>query len=150
LARDVVVPVDEDRTVFSSEAWTIHKEWVQQKPEMYQPPTLQRVHAGERYSLEQIQPKRGDLEQFRSQIHELFHDVDVIVTPTSPILPPTFSELKNDPQSLRAKELLMLRNTRPWNVYGIPAISIPCGALMGIQLAALDEDVLIAAARVLG
>jgi aspartyl-tRNA(Asn)/glutamyl-tRNA(Gln) amidotransferase subunit A len=28
---------------------------------------------------------------------------------------------------LRERELLMLRNTRPFNVLGLPAISVPCG-----------------------
>jgi Asp-tRNA(Asn)/Glu-tRNA(Gln) amidotransferase A subunit family amidase len=28
---------------------------------------------------------------------------------------------------LRERELLMLRNTRPFNVLGLPGISVPCG-----------------------
>jgi aspartyl-tRNA(Asn)/glutamyl-tRNA(Gln) amidotransferase subunit A len=41
---------------------------------------------------------------------------------------------------LRAQEMIMLRNTRPFNVWGIPTISIPCGFTrdglpIGLQLA---------------
>jgi Asp-tRNA(Asn)/Glu-tRNA(Gln) amidotransferase A subunit family amidase len=32
-----------------------------------------------------------------------------------------------DADLLRPRELLLLRNTRPVNVWGLPAISIPCG-----------------------
>ncbi|HJT52327.1 MAG TPA: amidase family protein, partial [Candidatus Angelobacter sp.] len=39
----------------------------------------------------------------------------------------SFAELKQQPAELRNRELLMLRNTRPWNAYGLPAISVPCG-----------------------
>jgi len=37
------------------------------------------------------------------------------------------AELKQNPDLLRPRELLLLRNTRPINVWGLPAISIPCG-----------------------
>ena len=46
-----------------------------------------------------------------------------------------------NPDKLRPTELIMLRNTRPFNVWGVPAISIPCGFTkdgmpIGLQLAA--------------
>ena len=37
------------------------------------------------------------------------------------------SELLADMDNLRTKELLSLRNTRPFNILGLPTISIPCG-----------------------
>jgi aspartyl-tRNA(Asn)/glutamyl-tRNA(Gln) amidotransferase subunit A len=41
---------------------------------------------------------------------------------------------------LRPRELLLLRNTRPLNVWGLPAISVPCGFTkaglpIGLQIA---------------
>jgi aspartyl-tRNA(Asn)/glutamyl-tRNA(Gln) amidotransferase subunit A len=42
-------------------------------------------------------------------------------------LPPSLAELEQKPDELRMRELVMLRNTRPWNVFGLPAISLPCG-----------------------
>ena len=32
-----------------------------------------------------------------------------------------------DPNTLREKELLTLRNTRPFNMLGLPTVSVPCG-----------------------
>jgi Asp-tRNA(Asn)/Glu-tRNA(Gln) amidotransferase A subunit family amidase len=63
----------------------------------------------------------------RRQVLGIFEKVDLIVTPTSPVLPPTFAELEAAPDQLRSKELIMLRNTRPFNVLGLPTISILCG-----------------------
>jgi aspartyl-tRNA(Asn)/glutamyl-tRNA(Gln) amidotransferase subunit A len=145
--QEVTVPIDEDRTVFSSEAWQFHEKWGREKPELYQPQTLARIKVGEKHAPALVEEKRRELVAMRAKAAELFRDVDVIVTPTAPIIPPTFSELEGNPESLRPKELLMLRNTRLWNVLGVPAISIPCGRMMGVQLAALNENTLWAAAR---
>jgi aspartyl-tRNA(Asn)/glutamyl-tRNA(Gln) amidotransferase subunit A len=48
----------------------------------------------------------------------LFKDVDLLITPTAP--GPAF-KLGSQPS------LVFLRNTAPWNLYGLPTISIPCG-----------------------
>jgi Asp-tRNA(Asn)/Glu-tRNA(Gln) amidotransferase A subunit family amidase len=54
---------------------------------------------------------------------------------------PAIAELKKDPEALRPAELRLLRNTRPFNVWGLPAISLPCGITktglpVGLQIAA--------------
>src|SRR5208282_5282574 len=95
-----------------------------------------------------------DLQASRHAIQEVFHDVDVLLTPTVPIPPPLIAELREHPEELRPREVLMLRNTRPFNVWGIPTISIPCGFTksglpIGLQLAAAPWRgiVLLQAAR---
>ena len=57
----------------------------------------------------------------------MFERIDVILTPTTPMLAPTFTELQAAPDQLRNKEMIMLRNTRPFNVYGLPSLSLNCG-----------------------
>jgi Asp-tRNA(Asn)/Glu-tRNA(Gln) amidotransferase A subunit family amidase len=51
----------------------------------------------------------------------------LVLTPTTPTLTPSLAELQAAPDQLRNKELVMLRNTRPFNVYGLPSISLNCG-----------------------
>jgi len=63
----------------------------------------------------------------RRDIVPIFAEVDVLVTPTTPVPAPVIAELKQNPDRLRPRELLLLRNTRPVNVWGLPAISVPCG-----------------------
>ena len=70
---------------------------------------------------------RQELIRARRDIAAVFADVDLLVTPTTPIPAPAIAELKQNPDILRPRELLLLRNTRPINVWGLPAISIPCG-----------------------
>jgi aspartyl-tRNA(Asn)/glutamyl-tRNA(Gln) amidotransferase subunit A len=74
---------------------------------------------------------RRELERERREITSVFADVDVLATPTTPIPAPTIAELKQNPDLLRPRELLLLRNTRPINVWGLPAISVPCGFTEG-------------------
>jgi Asp-tRNA(Asn)/Glu-tRNA(Gln) amidotransferase A subunit family amidase len=47
--------------------------------------------------------------------------------PTTPVPAPRIADLTEDRARLRPSELLLLRNTRPVNVWGLPAISVPCG-----------------------
>jgi Asp-tRNA(Asn)/Glu-tRNA(Gln) amidotransferase A subunit family amidase len=144
--REVKVPVDEDRTVSTSESFEYHKQFMD-RAGLYQPQTLQRIRSGERYTPAEIDLKRRDLERLRASTADLFRDVDVIVTPTVPIEPPVLAELEAHPENLRPTELLMLRNTRPWNVYGAPTLSVPCGEWAGLQIAGMSEAALLQAAR---
>lgn len=132
--------VPTDRTLSSAESWEYHKEFVTRSPELYQPATLARIRSGENVQQADIERARQVLAASRESIHKLFKEVDLLLTPTVPIPPPSVAELKENPDKLRPTELLMLRNTRPFNVWGIPAISVPCGFTrdglpIGLQLA---------------
>ena len=144
--REVKVPVDEDRTVSSAESWEFHKQYMD-KAELYQPQTLQRIRTGEKYTAAEVQNKRKELQRLRASAAELFREVDVIATPTVPIAPPVLEELEAYPEKLRPTELLMLRNTRPWNVLGVPCVSVPCGEWCALQVAGLEEETVLEAAR---
>jgi aspartyl-tRNA(Asn)/glutamyl-tRNA(Gln) amidotransferase subunit A len=122
---DVEVPTD--RTLQTAESYAYHAEFVSRSPELYQPETLRRIRRGEDISVAEVEQRRRELEQIRSEIHKVFESVDVLVTPTTPVPASAIAELKRDPDLLRPRELLLLRNTRPVNVWGLPAISIPCG-----------------------
>jgi aspartyl-tRNA(Asn)/glutamyl-tRNA(Gln) amidotransferase subunit A len=126
-ARDLKLPVDEDRTLQAAEAYTYHRERVATSPELYDPETLRRIRTGEHISESQYQEVLQKLRQSRRDIAAHFDDIDIFVTPTTPIPAPRIADLTTDPSLLRPAELLLLRNTRPINVWGLPAISVPCG-----------------------
>jgi aspartyl-tRNA(Asn)/glutamyl-tRNA(Gln) amidotransferase subunit A len=58
----------------------------------------------------------------RNTIGDLFSDVDVLVTPCAMRLPATIEAALRDLGSAP-----YIRNTYPFNIYGIPTISVPCG-----------------------
>lgn len=125
--HELELTIPTDRTLQSGESYAFHAEFVARSPELYQPETLRRIRTGEKVTPEKILQCRRELECARRDIAATFRDVDLLVTPTTPITAPAIAELKQNPELLRPRELLLLRNTRPINVWGLPAISIPCG-----------------------
>jgi Asp-tRNA(Asn)/Glu-tRNA(Gln) amidotransferase A subunit family amidase len=147
---------DEDRTLASYESYRYHEKWVAASPELYQPETLRRIMTGSKVTAEAAAEAAKRLESTRNQAASLFTDIDIMLTPTVPVLPPAIDDLLANPETLRPREMIMLRNTRPFNVLGNPAISIPWGLStdgmpIGIQLAAApakDFDLLAIAEQV--
>jgi len=125
--RDIAVPVDEDRAVAAAESYAVHQKSIREKPEKFHPETLRRITTGEGLSASVYNVKIQDLTSMRLAAGELFDEVDVVLTPTVPVVAPTASEMTADLSELRKRELLLLRNTRPFNVLGLPAVSVPCG-----------------------
>jgi len=125
--HEITLDVPIDRTLQRAESYAYHAEFVKRSPELYQPETLRRIRTGEDISPEEVACAKRDLADIRSQIASLFKDVDLIATPTTPIPAPEISELRANPELLRPRELVLLRNTRPFNVWGLPAITVPCG-----------------------
>jgi aspartyl-tRNA(Asn)/glutamyl-tRNA(Gln) amidotransferase subunit A len=124
---EVEINVPTDRKLQAAESYAVHAEFVARSPELYQTETLRRIRTGEGVGPTELEERRRELKQIRSGIDKIFEDLHVLVTPTTPIPAPGIDELKQNPDLLRPRELLLLRNTRPANVWGLPAISIPCG-----------------------
>jgi aspartyl-tRNA(Asn)/glutamyl-tRNA(Gln) amidotransferase subunit A len=138
--REVQIEVSHDRTVQAAESFAYHAENVVRTPELYQPETLRRIRSGENISAADYIQRRRELDGERRRAHELFAEVDLLVTPTMPIPAPAIADLRKDPSALRPAELILLRNTRPFNVWGLPAISVRCGFTrsglpIGLQIA---------------
>jgi len=129
--REIQIEVSSDRTVQAAESFAYHAENVARRPELYQPETLRRIRSGENISAAEYIQRRRELDEERRNARNIFAEVDLLVTATTPIAAPAIAELKKDPAALRPAELTLLRNTRPFNVWGLPAISVPCGFTKG-------------------
>ena len=137
---DIELQPDTDRTLQAAEAYAFHAESVAQTPALYQPETLRRIRTGEHVTRDEYLRLRAKLDVTRMNIRQLFDTIDLLVMPTTPIPAPLIVDLQQNPELLRPRELLLLRNTRPLNVWGLPAISVPCGFTkaglpIGLQIA---------------
>jgi aspartyl-tRNA(Asn)/glutamyl-tRNA(Gln) amidotransferase subunit A len=143
--REVKINVPTDRTLQAAESYAVHAENAGKSPELYQAETLRRTRSGANISAAEYILVRRELEKARRQAHSFFAsedsgNIDLLVTPATPIPAPLIADLKKDPDALRPAELVLLRNTRPFNVWGLPAISVPCGFTqkglpIGLQIA---------------
>ena len=129
-----------DRTVQATESYAFHAENVAKSPELYQAETVRRIRSGQAVTAAEYIQRRRELDEARRSIRAVFADVDVLVTPTTPVPAPVIADLKMNPDALRPAELKLLRDTRPFNVWGLPAISVPCGFTesglrIGLQIA---------------
>jgi aspartyl-tRNA(Asn)/glutamyl-tRNA(Gln) amidotransferase subunit A len=138
--KDVRLDMPTDRRLQAAESYAYHAENVAQHSNLFFPETARRIRSGESVTAAEYITRRRELDEARRTIAGVFAAVDLIVTPTTPMPAPAIAELKNDPEALRPAELKLLRNTRPFNVWGLPAISVPCGSTknglpIGLQIA---------------
>lgn len=152
--KDVQVDVPTDRTVQMAESYAYHACKLERDGDKYHPETVRRVRAGEKISASEYIEKRREMDEVRRSIGGVFGDVDVLVTPTTPIPAPLIADLKSNPENLRPAELKLLSGTRPFNVWGLPTISVPCGFTqtglpIGLQIAGRQwrEDLVLRVAH---
>ena len=91
---------------------------------MFQPPALGRLRGGEAVGTATYIDRRHELDQMRRAAPGLFTHVDLLVTPTIPLLPIAIAEAQDD----QAGTALFARNTRPFNAYGLPACPFRAGS----------------------
>ena len=130
--REVELEVSEDRRVSNAETWAFHAKWAEERGALYDARTLARIVNGRQVKVEEYVEARRAMELMRERRRGGVPGVDVVLTPTSPVLPPRMEEMAG-PEA-RALELKMLRNTRPFNVLGWPSVTVPCARMVGVQV----------------
>jgi aspartyl-tRNA(Asn)/glutamyl-tRNA(Gln) amidotransferase subunit A len=63
----------------------------------------------------------------RKSIDDVFKDFDLVALPTMRILPRTINDALNREEEIKPREPETISNCTPFNIFGLPAISIPCG-----------------------
>ena len=107
------------------EVYAVHAKYFATSPELYGYWIQERLKQAAKIDTVAYVKARQQLDHVRRHIEDVFTKVDFIVTPTTPVPPITINEALN--MSPDPAGELWLRNTRPFNAYGLPTISIPCG-----------------------
>jgi aspartyl-tRNA(Asn)/glutamyl-tRNA(Gln) amidotransferase subunit A len=130
--------------VIAAEAYTFHEDMLKRTPERYHPGTRKSIENGRAISTPQYIRAVQDMQQLRAKSGDLFRDARLLVTPAAPAPAFRFGDRAG---------LIFLRNSAPWNLYGLPSISIPCamsadGMPIGLQITgpAGGEDLVLALA----
>ena len=131
---------------FAREATDVHAELFRDHRALYGENVATKIERALELTDEQVAEARDALERYRERIAELTAGVDLVVTPTVPMVaPPTgIGDL-----ALRGR---MIELTFPWSVLGAPALALPCGPAedglpASVQLAGRPgDDALVLAA----
>jgi aspartyl-tRNA(Asn)/glutamyl-tRNA(Gln) amidotransferase subunit A len=105
-----------------AENYAFHAPYFLKTPELYNTAIRRNLQQGSKVTTAAYIQSRRELDAARRAIVTVFSNVDLLVTPTTAVPPPTIEEAVR-----LGIELELIRNTTPFNVYGLPTISIPCG-----------------------
>jgi len=122
--QDVELPARPQARPVLVEAYGYHEEYLEERRELYAASTLERIVGGADVPATDYAEVLYQLKLGRKAIAEVFEDVDVLITPTLAQLPVSIEAALESP--LETTQIL-IRNPAPFNFYGIPTISIPCG-----------------------
>ena len=121
------------RAIQDAEAYDVHAERVAEAPGRYQAPTLERLErAGRTPGWRYLRAVR-ERERFAREIAGLLDRYDYLALPTLPITAPKIGETEG-PFGPHVPALVSL--TCPWNVVGLPALSVPAGTVNGLPVGA--------------
>jgi aspartyl-tRNA(Asn)/glutamyl-tRNA(Gln) amidotransferase subunit A len=111
------------------ETFAYHEPFFTRAPGRYMLPERRRLQAtmdNPPKATDYIRAK-WELETLRRQIDDAFAGFDLVVLPTQKILPPLLDELIERAHSTEPSNPRIVSNCSPFNIMGLPAVSIPCG-----------------------
>ncbi len=121
-----------------SESSALHSAILREQPEALQPTVRARLEVGLAISAhDYLQALRLRSRLTRTFICDVFDDIDVLLTPVTPEPPPALAPLKaGTAEAFNVRSGRFSSLTRPFNGYGLPALSVPCGfTTAGLPLA---------------
>jgi aspartyl-tRNA(Asn)/glutamyl-tRNA(Gln) amidotransferase subunit A len=114
---DMIAP-----NIVLAENYAFHAPYFAKTPQLYYAAIRRNLQQGAEVSTAAYIQSRRELDEARLAIVAVFSNVDLLITPTMAVPPPTIEEAVR-----LGIELEMNRNTGAFNVYGLPTICVPCG-----------------------
>jgi aspartyl-tRNA(Asn)/glutamyl-tRNA(Gln) amidotransferase subunit A len=122
--REVELP-PAPAAIHGPEVWALHAKLFNASPEKYGSWMQQRLKQAAAVDTVAYVEARHELDAVRRRVGDVFSEVDFLVTPTTLVGPITIKEALG--MSPPPSGEIWLKNTRAFNAYALPTISVPCG-----------------------
>ena len=120
IAEVTLPPTVNGALLWGPEALAYHAKWFAESPDKYQPATRRQLQTASEEKPAAYAQARRDVDLARREVRKVFTQADLLITPTT-VNPPALLEGGGNAGGPGRN------NNAPFDVFGLPAISVPCG-----------------------